>query len=381
MEKIKAFLEIVLEVWKQGFLGINIGKIAIAAVVFSLFFSLRKKIANTILLHAIKVARRIKSQTALEIINNLETPLRMIPVVLGTFLAFDFLGLEEGGLKTIADRTIRTLITCNIFWAFYVTIAPLAKLFEPLKKLFTQEIVEWIIKTLKFVVIFFNVATVLEIWGINVGALIAGIGLFGIAGALGAQDLVKNLISGILIIAEKRFHVGDWILVEGVVEGTVEQIGFRSTLIRRFDKAPVFVPNASLADTAVINFSEMTHRRIFFHIGLVYSTTIEQLKNVRQRIEDYISKNTDFVPLEEAPLFVRIDRFNNSSIDIMLYCFTRTKVWGEWLKIKEDLAFAIKKIVEEEKTAFAFPSQSIYLESFPVTGERPEIFVPPINKK
>ncbi|MGD9639134.1 MAG: mechanosensitive ion channel family protein [Alphaproteobacteria bacterium] len=377
---LKSFFNVVMEVWQQGFLGIDIGRIVVSIIIFSLFFALRNKITNTILFHSERVVRKIGSETAAKILETLRAPLRMIPVILGTFFAIDYLNLDDNGLKIIADRTVRTLISCNIFWAFYVSIAPITKIFDPLKKIVTAEAVEWLIKTIKFLVIFFNVATVLEIWGINVGALIAGIGLFGIAGALGAQDLVKNLISGILIIAEKRFRIGDWILVDGVVEGTVEQIGFRSTLVRRFDKAPVFVPNASLADTAVTNFSEMTYRRIFFHIGLVYSTKIEQLQNVRDRIEDYITKNSDFVPSKDAPLFVRIDRFNDSSIDIMLYCFTKTKIWGDWLKIKEDLALEIKKIVEEEKTSFAFPSQSVYLENLPILGERPEIFVPPAKK-
>ena len=164
MRQIFAFFEIVLDVWKQGFLGIDIGKIIVSAFIFALFFALRNKITNIILFHAEKLADKLNSKTALKVINSIKSPLKMIPVVLGTFLAFDYLDLDEGGLKTIADRTIRTLIVCNIFWIFYVTISPLAKLFDPLKNIFTAEIVEWIIKTIKFLVVFFNIATVLEIW-------------------------------------------------------------------------------------------------------------------------------------------------------------------------------------------------------------------------
>lgn len=77
--------------------------------------------------------------------------------------------------------------------------------------------------------------------------------------------MFKNLIGGLLVNGEKRFNLGDWIKVEGVVEGTVEDIGFRSTMVRRFDKAPVYVPNSQLADKAVTNFSAMTHRRIYWN--------------------------------------------------------------------------------------------------------------------
>ena len=180
--------------------------------------------------------------------------------------------------------------------------------------------------------------------------------------ALGAQDLFKNLIAGFLVLAEKRFQVGDWIKVDGVVEGTVEAINFRSTTVRRFDKSPVYVPNANLSDNAVTNFSRMTNRRIYWKIGLVYNSTTEQLRAVRDGVRAYVLDNDDFVHPPDGTLFVQIDSFNDSSIDLMIYCFTKTTDWGKWLQIKDDFACAIKEIVAEAGSDFAFPSQSIYLE-------------------
>jgi MscS family membrane protein len=155
----------------------------------------------------------------------------------------------------------------------------------------------------------------------------------------------------------------------------VETIGFRSTLIRRFDKAPVYVPNSILSDNAVINFSEMTFRRIYWVIGVEYRTTIDQLRKIRDEIETYILKSKDFAQPPDVPTFVRIDKFSDSSIDIMVYCFTKTTVWAEWLEHKEKLAYHIKQTVEGVGTSFAFPSRSIYMEK---TGpEKPEVFIPP----
>ena len=199
-------------------------------------------------------------------------------------------------------------------------------------------------------------------WGIKVGPILAGLGLLSVAVALGAQDLFKNLISGILILLEKRFQNGDWIKVENVVEGTVEKIGFRSTLVRRFDSSPVMVPNFNFAENAVTNFSNMQNRRVYWTIGLEYKTTHEQLKNIRNEIESYIMNSGSFVKSSEQPLFVRIEKFSDSSIDLLIYCFVTTKVWGEWLSIKEELALEVKDIVENNKAGFAFPSQSIYIE-------------------
>ncbi len=183
--------------------------------------------------------------------------------------------------------------------------------------------------------------------------------------ALGAQDMFKNLIAGLLIIGERRFQRSDWIKVDGIVEGTVERINFRSTTVRRFDKAPVHVPNTELSDNAVTNFSAMTHRRIYWKLGVEYRTTVDQLRQIRDAIESYVLGSDEFAHPPEVSTFVRVDSFNDSSIDFMLYCFTKTTDWGEWLEIKERLAYKIKDIVEEAGTGFAFPSQSLYVESTP----------------
>ena len=186
------------------------------------------------------------------------------------------------------------------------------------------------------------------------------IGIFGVAVALGAQDLFKNLISGILVLVEKRFKMGDWILVEGIIEGIVEKIGFRSTTIRKFDKSLAIIPNFQFAENAVINISQTTNWIISWTINLQYDSTVEQLKTIRNEIEDYIKQNEDYKP--ELGYAVRIDKFADSSIDMYIRCFTKTDDWDEWLAVKERLAISIKQIVEKNKASFAFPSQSIYVE-------------------
>ena len=190
--------------------------------------------------------------------------------------------------------------------------------------------------------------------------------------------MFKNLISGFLILAEKRFKAKDWVLVDGVVEGTVEKIGFRSTMIRRFDKALTVVPNATFADRAVTNFTEMTHRRIYWKIGVEYSTSVAQLQEITENIRAYLIGNKDFAQPGEALMFVVTDSFNDSSIDIMIYCFTKTTAWGEWLSIKQEFAYAIKGIVEQAGTGFAFPSMSVYRG---IGSAEPDPFVPPSDFK
>ncbi|TVR83016.1 MAG: mechanosensitive ion channel family protein [Rhodospirillales bacterium] len=374
MQKLDAFWRLVVEVWQQGVLGIDIGRLLVAALIFVGFLAFRRLLSHLILDRVEHWIHRRRPEDDSRVVGALHDPVRFIPVVLGAFITFEYLNIP-GTFGVMADHLVRSLIVFNIFWAFFNLVDPISGRFRRLEQVFTPALVQWFVKTIKIVLLLIAAATILEIWGIRIGPIIAGLGLLGVAVALGAQDLFKNLIAGLLVLGEKRFQPGEWIRVENVVEGTVETIGFRSTLVRRFDRAPVYVPNAQLADSAVTNFTRMTHRRIYWTIGVEYRTSVDQLRRIRDGIESYLLESPDFAKPPEVAMFVRIDSFNDSSIDIMVYCFTRTTVWGEWLRIKEALAYRVKEIVEGAGTAFAFPSRSLYVETLP--AERPEAFVPP----
>ena len=286
-------------------------------------------------------------------------PARFLPIVIGFFIASYYLEFSPESQKFI-DNVNKTLITILIFWLMHQFIQPVSYLLGGLEKLLSRELIGWVIKALKILIFILGAAAVLELWGIKIGPIIAGLGLFGVAVALGAQDLFKNLISGILVLVEKRFKVDDWIIVEGIIEGIVERIGFRSTVVRKFDKSLAIIPNFQFAENAVINVSATTNWIISWVITLQYNTTVEQLKKIRDEIEKYIITDKDYkISLGHA---VRVDKFSDSSIDMYIRCFTVTDDWDEWLKVKERLAIEIKQIVEKNNASFAFPSQSIYVE-------------------
>lgn len=370
-----ALKTLVMDVWNGGLMGVDIGKIIIAIAIFFIFLLIRGIFSRYVLSYLHKWAAKSTTRLDDKIVEALIPPIKFIPIILGIFFASQYMGLNEQASAFVVNIE-RSLIAFTIFWALHRTLEPLSHGLNRLEKILSRAMMSWMFKTMKVLVVFIGGAVILELWGIAVGPLLAGLGLFGAAVALGAQDLFKNLIGGITIIAEKRFHPGEWIMVDGVVEGIVEEIGFRSTRVRRFDKAPVHVPNASLSDTVVTNFSRMTHRRIKWAIGVEYSTNVEQLQIIRDEIMNYIVENDKFASPQDVSTFVRVDSFNASSIDFLVYCFTKTTVWGEWLEIKEEFAMKIKEIVEEKAgSAFAFPSQSIYIENLP--SEAPEVFIPP----
>ena len=359
MELFNNFKSLFLSVWERGFFGVDILEILIGLGIFFIFLIFRGIIGKVVIKRLKNIAKRTTNKLDDSFVAAMEGPARFLPIVIGFFIASYYMSFSEDS-RAIVDTINRTLITILIFWVMHQVIEPISYILSGLNKILTKELIGWITKSLKILIFILGLAAVLELWGIKIGPIIAGLGLFGIAVALGAQDLFKNLISGILVLVEKRFKIGDWILVENIIEGIVEKIGFRSTIIRKFDKSIAIIPNFQFAENAVINISQTTNWKISWVINLQYNTTVEQLKTIRNEIEDYIKKNEDYK--QELGYAIRVDKFANSSIDMYIRCFTKTDDWNEWLVVKERLVISIKQIVEKNKASFAFPSQSIYVE-------------------
>ena len=359
MEALINFKKLFLSVWEKGILGVDIGQIVIGLIIFLIFLIFRGLISKLIIKKLEVISKKTSNKLDDTFVKAMVGPARFLPIVLGFFFASYYMTFSDD-TRSFVDNINRTLITILLFWIIHQIIEPISYVLSGLDKILTRELIGWIIKSLKILIFILGAAAVLELWGIKIGPIIAGLGLFGVAVALGAQDLFKNLISGILVLVEKRFKMGDWILVEGIIEGIVEKIGFRSTTIRKFDKSLAIIPNFQFAENAVINVSQTTNWLISWIITLQYDTTIEQLKNIRDQIENHIKDNDDYN--KDIGLAVRVDKFSDSSIDMYVRCFTKTSSWNEWLKVKEKLAISVKQIVEKNGASFAFPSQSIYVE-------------------
>jgi len=373
MEAINRFKELFLEVWTKGVFGLNASDIIVGVIIFLIFYVLRRLFARFVISRLSKIVNKTSNKIDNTVVEVIEGPLKFLPIVLGFFIATSYIDLSLE-VQNFVDLLNRTLITIFIFWLLHQLVIPFSYIIKNFEDKISKPLVNWTLKGLEIIIIVLGIVAVLELWGIKVGPVIAGLGLFGVAVALGAQDLFKNLISGIMILMEKRFTIGDVILVSNEVEGVVEQIGFRSTLVRRFDSTPVMIPNYKFAEQSVTNYSRRHHRRIRWLIGFEYKTTIDQLKKIRDSITKLIEDNEDFAKNENSSFFIRIDSFSDSSIDMLIQAFTVTNDWSEFLRIKEELAVSIKEIVESNDAGFAFPSQSLYVESYP--NERPEIFNP-----
>lgn len=358
--------------WEEGVFGLSYGEMLSAVLIILISLMIRGLFARTVVRGISRMAAGTKTNLDDALVSTVADPLKLVPVIVGVYIATQVVNLPPD-FQVIADMILRSLVALSIFWTLNQAVGAFSFLFTGLRETLSGAIVDWMVKTLQVLFLIIGAAAVLEIWNIPIGPILASLGVFGIAVGLGAQDLFKNLIAGILILTEKRFQPGEWIAVDGVCEGTVEKINFRSTLIRRFDKSPMYVPNSKLSDNAVTNFSRMTHRRIKWAVGVEYRTTTEQLRYIRDELEAYLWNNPEFAKPPATPLFVRVDTFNASSIDFLIYTFTNTTNWGEWLKLKEELALEVMNIIERAGTGFAFPSRTVYMQQ----QDPPEIMSPP----
>lgn len=365
-----------IDIWDEGAYGFTYGQIITAVGIILFALIIRGIFARTVVRWITLAAADTETQIDDAIVKAVATPLKIVPVIIGVYIAIQTMSVD-GDTAEIMNKAVQSIITMAVFWTLSRFVNAFEFVFTGLRDTLSPAIVDWMVKALQIILIILGLGAVLQIWGIAIAPILAGLGVFGIAVGLGAQDLFKNLISGILILTEKRFVPGEWIQADGIAEGTVEKINFRSTLIRRFDRSPVYVPNSLLSDGPVTNFSRMTHRRIKWVVGVEYRTTVDQLKYIRDEIEAWLWEDQRFAKPPEAALFVRVDSFNDSSIDFMIYCFTHTKNWGEWLAIKEEFAVAIMKIIEAAGTGFAFPSRTLYMQQ----QDAPEIMAPPARSE
>ena len=199
----------------------------------------------------------------------------------------------------------------------------------------------------------------LQTFGISIAGLLAFGGMGGIAVGLAAQDLLANVFGGVTIYLDRPFSVGDWIRSpDQEIEGTVEEIGWRRTLIRTFDKRPLYVPNASFTKISIENPSRMTHRRINETFGVRYDD-IDRVPIILAEIRTYLI-GSELID-DSQTLMVNFNQFGPSSLDFFIYCFTHTTVWTRYHEVKEEVLLHISGIIASHGAEIAFPTRTLHI--------------------
>ncbi len=310
-----------------------------------------------------KIDNKISEMT----INAIKGPFGYFILIQGFYIAIISLQLpdEIGSFEiTSMIHAIYILIISFIvlFFAFKIIDIIAIYIGEKVKRTdsnLDNQIIPLIIKSLRILVITIGILTILNNFGYNIISLLTGLGLGGLAFALAAQTTLSNVFGSVTIFSDKPFHLGDWIKI-GDVEGTVEEIAFRTTRIRRFDQALVTVPNSQFVNTYIVNYSAMRKRRIEFYVKIVYNTPLFNIKEAIKGIRSMIEKDERF---DQSCYIVRLTELGEQSLNIYIYCFTKTIDWREHLAIKEELILNIIQLLEELDIEIALPSRKIYIDN------------------
>ncbi len=367
----------------QNLFGVPIEKLIMFFIIILLTYIIRSAILYILDKKVTLIVKKTKTEIDDLIVNAIKKPLSYFILLQGFYIAILSLQLPEKITQfdiTVSDIVHSIYILAISFIALYFVFKLidilgfyLHKEARKSKSTLDDQLVPLVVRSLRILVVTLGILFILENFGYDITSLLAGLGLGGLAFALAAQDTVSNIFGSITVFSDKSFQLGDWISI-GDIEGTVEDIGFRSTRIRRFDQALVTVPNSQFIKGGVVNYSARKKRRIEFYLGITYGTSVSKIKEVVEGIKRIIEEDDRF---DHSFYMVKFTDFGEYSLNIYIYCFTKTTVWTDFLTVRGEFNLKIMQLLEELGVEIAFPSQTIYLNKSPYlntgTDKTPEL--------
>lgn len=297
-----------------------------------------------------------------EILEVLAKPIDFLFIIIGLNFAVSMLFLDDDINLTI-EKFIRSGFIIVVFWAIINILNHLSiniyKITNKFGDKINADVSSFIVKSIRLFILILAFIAVLQEWGYNVSGFIASLGLVGMAFALAAKDTASNLFGSLVIFTDKPFKIGDWIKTPEV-EGTIENVGIRSTKVRTFAQALVSVPNGVLANSAILNWSKMGKRRVKTTLGVTYGTSAQILENIISDIKKMLESNSD---IDQETIHIYFSAFSESSLNIFCYYFTKSTHWGEFMRVRESTYLSIMKIVEDNGSSFAFPTQTLHIKN------------------
>lgn len=294
----------------------------------------------------------------------------LVQVVQGIFLCcivgilgfYSKIALDDFHLTFLSKKTLDVLMTSLISLIFIKKAFRIINLFEfnQIEKGYEKTSAKSISRIFKIIVFICVVLLFGEHFGMSFSSVLAFGGIGGIAIAMASKDILSNLFSGIMLYYDRPFNIGDWVSSpDREIEGTVIEIGWRLTKIMTFDHRPLFIPNSAFSTISVINPGQMIHRRIKTEIGLRY----EDANKIAGIVHDIKAMLLAHEQIDTTQtILVYFNEFSDSALNIMVYCFTKTTVWAEWLEHQQDVYLKMIEIVHHHGADFAYPTQTVYVE-------------------
>ena len=327
-------------------------------------------IIKTIIQYIVHMLKYVTAKTSVQwddkIICAVDRPIGMIGASAFWFFTIHILQFE-GTALTILTITVQIIFSISLIWLCYrlvnVFTEYLHKIASKTDSAFDDQLVPLFQKALRLFVVVFGVLVMFQNLGINVISVLAGLGLGGLAFALAARDMCANLFGSIMIFLDRPFNIGDWVVVNST-EGTVEEIGFRSTRIRTFYDSQVTIPNSTLANANIDNMGKRKFRRVKAYFGLTYDTPPEKMEAFLEGVRNIVEAN----PYTRKDYYhIVFNEYGNHCLQVMLYCFLKVPDWATELVERQNIYLEILRLAEKLDVEFAFPTQSIHVETFPGT--------------
>ncbi|HAV64262.1 MAG TPA: hypothetical protein DCY13_18080 [Verrucomicrobiales bacterium] len=366
---VEAVGETVPGLLRHKFLDLELWRYVASLCVLILGFALKRFIELAVVRRLIKVFSKTSFKYDEMVIEAVSKPVSAFVIVGCIYLSTQIIatGLDLDVLwQQLITKSYLVATGIVLLWCAYRLVDVLAAWLDDLAAgqdaTVKGQFMPLIKQSLRIFTLIIGSLTILASLDVDVIALLGGLGIGGIAIALAAQDAVGNFIGTISIFADRPFKVGDWIQVGDKVDGNVEQIGFRSTKVRTWPKTLMSIPNKVLATEIVDNWAQMPKRRVKMIVGVTYSTTADQMEELLRRIRTLLREDEG---VHQDQIMVRFTDFGASSLDILLYYFTKSIKWDEHLAVRERVNLNIMRIIREMSLSIAFPTRSIHLEAVP----------------
>ncbi|XGC79856.1 mechanosensitive ion channel family protein [Bdellovibrio bacteriovorus] len=289
----------------------------------------------------------------------IERPLAWIIVILLLFVVGDAIELK-GKFETYTSRALQGFLAINVIVLMYYAVDGLTQVFKQVaaktESTYDDQLVPFASKSLKVLIVVLGILLVLQSFGLNVMSLLAGLGLGGLALALAAQDTAANLFGSITILSDNPFKVGDWVKIKDM-EGTVEEIGFRSTRVRTFYNSVITIPNAMMAKETIDNMGLRPARRIRQVLGVTYETPPQLMEQFIDHIRYMISQHPKVNP---ETVTVNFNNFNASSLDVLVQFHLNVHTGKEELDIQQAIFLEILTVAATMNVELAYPTRTIY---------------------
>lgn len=341
----------------------NIKRLVFAIIVFFIFLLLRRILTRYVFKLFKKIIDKIRPNRTLNIISSFDAPFNMIFIVFGVFFALAILGKNYFINVSILSRVLRSILVALITWGLYNLTGEISNLSGSMKERFGFEVDKilfpFISKCFKVILVALSITIILSEWSINIQMLVTGLGIGGLAISLAAKDAASNVIAGVILIMDKPFNMGDWVSTSDV-EGIVEDLSFRSTKIRTFTQELVVVPNSSLANTAITNYTRRGKRKCNFTVAISYETSREKIEKCINKIDNMVKAHEN---IYEEDVIIAVDTLNSSSIDIGIYYFTDILTLKGYLDLKQEINLNIIDILKSEAVNIPYPTTTVYLNS------------------